>query len=416
MDRKIEKKKWPPKKIAGIAAIVLFVSVVMYSLIFGDRSSKLNVHSEKITIAEVEKAAFQEYIPIVGEIAPIKTVYLDVIEGGSIDTIFIEDNTLVKKNDNILRLANTSLLMDIMWREAEVFQQENNLRSTRLALEQNRLTLRRTKLQLEYDIKQKKRAYERAEVLFKKNLISEEEFKIANDEYSYAEKSKELTIETQRQDSLFRQIQIKQLEENLTRMRSNLKIVKQRQDDLVIRAPVSGLLSSLNAEIGELKTPGTRLGQIDVLDGFRVRANIDEHWISRVEKGRHGTFPFAGNEYELIVDKVYLEVQDGRFEVDMEFVNEEPDGIRRGQTLHIRLELGDLEEAILLPRGGFYQKTGGQWVYVVDNSGSFAYKRKIKLGRQNPQVFEVLEGLQPGEEVITSSYDSYGDIDKLILK
>jgi HlyD family secretion protein len=199
-------------------------------------------------------------------------------------------------------------------------------------------------------------------------------------------------------------------------MGSNLEIVKQRQDDLTLKAPISGLLTSLNAEIGELKSPGNRLGQIDDLSGFRVNAGVDEHWISRVEEGRRGTFPFAGNDYSLVVEKTYLEVRDGRFEVDLLLDGEEPEGLRRGLTLHIRLELGDLAEATLLPRGGFYSKTGGQWVYVLDKSESFAYKRRIRLGRQNPQVFEVLEGLEVGERVITSSYDSYGDIDKLILK
>ena len=251
-----------------------------------------------------------------------------------------------------------------------------------------------------------------------KNLISEEEFETARDEYQYLLDTRALTIENLKADSLFREIQIKQLEANLHRMQSNLAIVKERQDNLELKAPISGLLTSLNAEIGELKSPGVSLGQIDVLDGFKVVAGIDEHWITRVEKGRKGTWSPSGSDttFSLTVKKVYLEVQDGRFEVDMEFDGEEPSNIRRGQSLHIRLELGDLSEAVLLPRGGFYQKTGGQWVYIVDPSETYADKRRIRLGRQNPQVFEVLEGLEPGERVITSSYDSYGDIDKLILK
>jgi HlyD family secretion protein len=218
------------------------------------------------------------------------------------------------------------------------------------------------------------------------------------------------------QDSMFRQIQINQLETSLQRMQDNLEIVKQKQDNLTIRAPITGMLTSLTAEIGESKSQGQPLGQIDILEDFKVRAAIDEHYIARVERGRYGTFDWAGGTHQLIVDRLYLEVRGGRFEVDLQFIDDEPEGIRRGMTVHIRLELGDLEEAVLLPKGGFYQKTGGQWVYIVDESGTFAEKRSIRLGRQNPQVFTVLEGLEPGDRVITSSYDSFGDIDKLILR
>jgi HlyD family secretion protein len=273
-------------------------------------------------------------------------------------------------------------------------------------------------MQLENQIKRQQRTYDQSVKLKEKNLISDEEFETARDEYQYLLDTKALTVERLKADSLFREIQIKQLEANLDRMQSNLAIVKERQDNLTLRAPVSGLLTSHNAEIGELKTAGASLGQIDVLDGFKIVAGIDEHWISRVEMGRKGTWSPSNSDttYSLTVIKVYQEVISNRFEVDMVFDGEEPTGMRRGQSLHIRLELGDLSEAVLLPRGGFYQKTGGQWIFIVDPTETEAYKRKIRLGRQNPQVFEVLEGLEPGERVITSSYDSYGDIDKLILR
>lgn len=416
MDRQITKKKWPPKKIAALSVIVLICGAVLYGLIFGDRSSKLNVDSERITVATVQRGQFQESIPVIGTVLPIKTIYLDAVEGGRVETRYIEAGTLVQQGDNILKLSNTNLLLDIMYREAQLFEQSNNLRNSRLLMEQNRLNLRRELSEINFSIKQQKRTFERNTELVKKNLISQEEYEQAKDEYEFLLERRELTLETQKQDSIFRQTQIEQLEASLERMQSNLQIAKQKLDDLVIRAPITGALTSLNAEIGESKAAGERLGQIDVLEGFKVRAAIDEHYLHRIEIGRSGTFDFAGNSYALTVKKIFPEVQSGRFEVDMEFDGQEPGGIRRGQTLHIRLELGDLSEAILLPRGGFYQSTGGQWVYILNESGDQATKRDIQLGRQNPEVYEVLEGLEPGERVITSSYDNFGNIDKLILK
>jgi HlyD family secretion protein len=316
-----------------------------------------------------------------------------------------------------LQLANTNLLLDIMYREALFFEQSNNLRNTRLSMEQSRLNLRQQLVQQEYQLLRLKRQYERGSELYKKGLISQQEFEQTKDEYEYYAKQKALATESFRQDSLFRDIQIQQLEASLERMQNNLEVAKQKLENLTITAPIAGQLTSLNAEnIGESKSPGERLGQIDVLEGFKVRAGIDEHYLPRINLGQTGEFDFAGSTYELITKKVFPEIRDGRFDVDLEFVGAAPKGIRRGQTLHIRLELGDLTEAVLLPRGGFYQKTGGQWVYVVDESGSMAGKRTIKLGRQNPQVFEVLEGLEPGERVVTSSYDTFGDNDKLVLE
>lgn len=416
MDRIIKKKKWPPKKIAGISIAGIFFLFVIYSFIFGDKSSRLNVTTERLTISTVTKGPFQEFIPIVGNILPITTIYLDAVEGGRVEKIYLEAGTLVKKGDSILKLANTNLLLDIMYREAQLFEQSNNLRNTRLAMEQNRLTLHREMIELDYQIQRLKREYERSSDLVKKKLISRQEYEQVTDEYEYYLKRKELTLQSQKQDSIFRQIQVEQLEASVQRMQTNLEIVKQKLENLMIKAPITGHLTSLNAEIGQSKSAGERLGQIDVLDSFKVRAAIDEHYIARIELDRLGTFDFAGHSYRLVVKKIYLEVSEGRFETDLFFVGETAEGIRRGQTLHIRLELGELSEAILLARGGFYQKTGGQWAYVLDRSESVATKRKIKLGRQNTQVFEVLEGLDAGDRVITSAYDSFGDNDKLILK
>jgi HlyD family secretion protein len=416
MDRPIEKKKWPPRKIALFSLIGIALAAALYSLLFRDSRSRLNVNPERITIATVERGAFQEFIPVTGNVLPIRTIYLDAIEGGRVEKIYLEAGTLVHEGDKILRLANTNLLLDIMYREAQFFEQSNNLRNTRLAMEQNRLTLRRELVELDYQILRQKRTYDRNAQLVKKDLISQQEYEQAKDEYEYLLKRKKLALETQKQDAAFRKIQIEQLEASVQRMQTNLGMVKQKLENLVLRAPISGQLTSLHAEIGESKSPGERLGKIDVLEGFKVRADIDEHYIARIETGRTGAFDLTGASYTLIVRKIYPEVREGRFEVDMEFDGASPQGIRRGQTLHIRLELGDLSEAVLLPRGGFYQKTGGQWVYVLDPSGAVATKRLIRLGRQNPQVFEVLEGLEPGERVITSTYDGFGEIDKLILK
>lgn len=416
MDRKIEKKKWPPKRIAGLAAVGLFVILVLYVFLFRLSKSTLNVKTERITISTVTRGPFQEFIPIMGNVLPINTFYLNAVEGGRVEEIYLEAGTLVKKGEGILKLANTNLLLDIMWREAELFQQSNNLRNTRLSMEQYRLRLNQDLAEVNNQLRQQKRTYERYTELVKDNLISKHEYELAQDQYEYLIKKKELTIESQRNDLEFRRGQIDALEASLQRMQDNLEIVKQKQDNLTIKAPVSGHLTALNAEIGQSKSPGQPLGQIDVLEGFKVRAAIDEHYIARIETGRTGEFDFAGKSYGLVVKKIYPEVIEGRFEVDMEFVDAEPEGITRGQTLHIRLELGDISEAILLPRGGFYQTTGGNWAYVVDESENVATKRKIRLGRQNPQVFEVLEGLGPGDRVITSSYESFGNMDRLVLK
>jgi HlyD family secretion protein len=364
----------------------------------------------------VTKGEFQEFIPIIGNVMPIVTVYLDAIEGGRVEEKYLEAGALVKEGDKILRFGNTDLLLNIMWREAEFFEQSNNLRNTRLLMEQSRLNLMRQLNELEFQIKTQKRIYERQKELADKNLVARQEYEQAKDQYEYYLKQKELSVETFKQDSLFRHIQIEQLQSSLNRMQANLDVVKQKLESLTLHAPISGLLTSLNAEIGESKRPGERLGQIDVLDSFKVRAGIDEYYIARVEIGRTGSGDLSGEPYNLIVKKIYPEVREGRFEVDLYFVVGTPTGIRRGQTLHIRLNLGDLKEAILLTKGGFYQRTGGQWVYVLDKSEGFAYKRKIRIGQQNTQVYEILEGLEPGEKVITSSYDNFGDKDKLILK
>lgn len=416
MDRPIEKKRWTLKRIGKVGIPAAFFMVLLLYFLIGDHSSKLNVEAERITISTVTKAPFQEYIPVTGTIQPLQTFFLDAAEGGRIDSIFVEAGNVVSKGDRILKLANTNSQLDVLYREALLFEQINNARNTRLAIEQNSLTLRGQLADVEYQIIRLQRLHDRDTLLFRKQLISRQEFEQVTDEYEYWQSKQIITVENFKQDSLLRRVQLDQLNASIKRMQSNLDLVKRSLEDLVVRAPISGELTSLNAEIGQSKSPGQRLGQIDVLDGFKVRAEIDEFYISRINSGQKGTFDLGTTSYSLTVEKVYPEVREGRFEVDMLFEGSPPQGIRRGQTLQIRLQLGDLSDALIVARGAFYQKTGGQWAYVVDKSGAFAVKRNIRLGRQNPQTFEVMEGLEPGEQVITSAYDNFGDIDKLVLK
>jgi HlyD family secretion protein len=416
MDRTIKKKTWTPKRIALLAGGILFVAFAVYVFLFKFRTSSLNVEKERITISAVTKGPFQEFIPIMGNVLPKTVFFLDAAEGGRVDELYMEAGTMVKKGDPILRLTNTDLLLTIMWREAELFQQSNNLRSTRLSLEQYRLELSQNVAQAETALQQQKRLYDRYTELIKDDLISQHDYETSKDQYEYLQKRRDLTEESQKTEIMFRQAQVDALETSLKRMQDNLDIARGKLENLTIKAPVTGYLTALNAEIGQAKSPGDKLGQIDVIEGFKVRAGIDELYKPRVEAGKTGDFELAGKTYTLSVRKVFPEVKDGKFDVDMDFTGGEPVGITRGQTLHIRLNLGGISDAILLPRGGFYQTTGGNWVFVVDKSGKFAVKRSIKLNRQNPQDYEVSEGLQPGEQVVTSSYESFGDVERLILK
>ena len=328
----------------------------------------------------------------------------------------MEAGSFVKKGDPIVKLANTNLQLDVMYREALTYQNINDAQNRRLSIEQNSIAVKAQLADAEYQADRTELTFRRDSALISKKLISDQEFLQSKYEYESWLRRRALARENFRQDSLMRLNQLVQLDGSVARLQANLQMTQHNLENLVIRAPVTGQLTSLNAEIGESKSPGQRLGQIDVLNNFKVRAAIDEFYIARINAGQKGDFDLTGTTYSLRITKVFPEVKEGRFEVDMVFDNTTPPGIRRGQTLQVRLELGDLSEAVLVPRGGFYQKTGGQWVYVVDQSGDFAVKRNIKLGRQNPQVFEVLEGLEPGEQVITSTYDNFGDNDKLMLK
>ncbi|MCF8261949.1 MAG: efflux RND transporter periplasmic adaptor subunit [Melioribacteraceae bacterium] len=416
MDRKIEKKKWTLKKISSYLIISTLVGFVAYNLIFSDSSKKLNVEFDRLSISKVENGAFQEFTPVTGSVQPIETFQLDVSEGGRVMKKFVEEGAFLNAGEPIIQLDNSQLRLSIIYNEANVFQQINNLRSTRLSFQQSKLDLQGRILQVDREIRAQKREYETNKKLFEKGMLSENEYLNSKDEFEYLLKHKELTMETFRQDSVMRKQQIVQLEKSVGTLEKNLDITKQQLENLTVKAPISGQLTALNAEIGESISPGENVGQIDKVDSFKVRASIDEHWIARVNRGQLGSFAFNGEEYSVRVKTVFPQVTGGTFQVDLLFDGHQPEGIRRGQTVHVKLQLGELSTAMFIDRGGFYQSTGGQWIFVIEESGEKAVKRKISLGRQNTQSFEVLSGLKKGEKVITSSYDNYGDAEVLIIK
>lgn len=416
MDRKIEKKhKWN-KKYTWFSIITAVLLFSFYNIVFGDKSSKLNVESEKLAIEDVRSDIFQDYIAVIGTVEPIRTIYIDAMEGGRVDALYLEEGTMVNKGDLIMKLSNSNLLLDILNREAGLAEQENLLRSNRLAMEQNKLDLESKLLELNYQLKQYERTFRNNEILIKDKLISREDYEKAKEQYEYSLTKKSLLIRTQKQDSIFRSTAVKQLEASVARMQENLVLIKDKFQSLNVTAPVDGQLAIIMPEIGESMGPGQRLAQINVLDAYKMKVEIDEHYIARIIKELKGDFEFNNNTYNLKLTKIYPEVKNGRFSVDMEFNGKTPEQIRIGQTARIRLELGESKQAVLIPRGGFYQSTGGQWIYVVNKDGRVATRRAIHIGRQNPKYYEVLEGLEAGEKVIVSSYDTYGNADKLILK
>ena len=417
MDRKIEKKKWTTKKIILLVVAVVVIGLVLYSVIWGDHRSKFNVQIDRITIEEAVEDYFQDYITVTGRVVPSRKVYLDAMEGGRVEEAFLEEGSLVEEGDIILRLSNANLYLSIMNREADLADQINNLRSTRLSMEQNKLSLRQQLLEVNYQLEQQQRDYAQKQKLYEQEFISEEDYLRSQEAYQYSLQRQSLVVESQKTDSLFRAIQIEQLENSVTNMEENLGMVRDKLENLNVRAPISGQLVSLNAEIGEAKSQGQRLGEINVVGSYKINMDVDEHYISRINRDLMGEFEFAGGTYQLQVSKIYPEVQNGRFSVDLEFSGEEyPENLRTGQTFRIKLELGESNMALLLPRGGFYQSTGGQYVFVINPDGKSADQREIRLGRMNPRYYEVLEGLEAGERVIISSYTNFGRAEKLILK
>lgn len=416
MDRAIKKKKWTPQRIAiGIGALA-FVAFSVYSLMLAGRHSSLNVDREKITVSKVEKGVFDEFIVVTGVVQPLKTYQLDAIEGGYVAQKLLDGGASVKKGDLILKLENQRLMLDFVNRETEMYDLINNLENTRLRLRQDKFALKKTLSELDYLIQQAKDDHDRNAKLFADNVISQQEFTRTKIAYERLQQQRDIEIENQKFQEENSITQIKQLEGTLDRTRLNLSMMKQNLENLSVRAPVSGLLSRVDVEIGASIAAGQNIGQIDDLNGFKMRVEVDEHYISRIFPGLEGSFEFNGKTQQLSVSKVYPEVRNGRFEVDMAFAQSVPDGIRRGQSVPVRLQLGKPAEAVLLSTGGFFSDTGGNWVYVLNESGSRAEKRNISLGRKNPQYFEVLSGLEPGEMVVTSSYENFGDKDVLNLQ
>ena len=416
MDRKIENKgkKW--RRLAWISVSAILVILVFYQIVFGDKSSRLNVEVDKITVEQVREDAFLDFIAVIGTVEPIQTIFLDATEGGRVEEIYRREGGMVEVGEPLARLSNTTLLLDISNHETNYARTVNDMRMFRVQLEQQNLTYRNQLLELELALRQHERRYRNNKVLTEQNHISREEYEISKEQYEISRRRLDLYQESYEQDSIYRVLQLDAMETSLRNMEENMKLVYQRLEAMELAAPVYGELATLNLEIGQMVNRGERLGRINILDSYKLRVEIDEHYISRVTQGLTGDFEFAGSRYDLVITRIYPEVQAGRFSVDMEFVNGVPDQMRIGQTFRIRLELGESRNAILIPRGGFYQSTGGQWVYVVDPSGSYANRRDIRIGRQNPRFYEVLEGLEPGERVIVSSYDNFGNVDRLVLR
>ncbi len=416
MDRVIKKSKWNRKRILTIAGVTGLVLLIVLSYLYTSGKSKLNVDVERITISEVKKGPFQETIPINGVVLPITSIYLDAVEGGRVEERYVEDGAVMKKGDPILRLSNTDLELNLLSQQSNVYNTLTQMQIARNAAQQNTVSKLNQMTDAESELKEAERIYNLDKNLYDQKAIGLQEFKKAENDYNHALEKKKLTEQLLKQDSVSNEQQVAQAKKSYEGSQEALDLFQKKVGDLIVRAPVDGQLTSLDAEVGQNKPQGERLGQIDVLSGFKVRADIDEHYISRIITGLYGIFTFADKDYKLVVKKVYTQVTNGRFQVDMEFVGEVPKGIRRGQTLQIRLAFSDEVEAVQVPKGGFYQQTGGNWIFKVSDDGSRAYKVDIQLGRQNPDYYEVLSGLKPGDKVVTSSYENYGDMQELVLK
>jgi len=416
MDKKIEKKKGLKMKHLIWVAAGLVIAFLLYQVIFSDHSSVYRAEKDKLTVSSVQDGLFNDYITLIGQVEPISTIYLDVEEGGKVEEIYIEEGEIVQKGDVILRLKNNDLSTQIMNSESQLAYQANELRNTQINIEQQQIRNLRSKMQIDLRVVQAQRKFKQFEVLYKEDLVAKEEYLQTKEDFDLSLKEKELTYQQFEQDSIFRSNQRTRMDESLINMRNNLKAARLRLENLNVKAPANGQLGLLDAEIGESINRGQRLGVLHILTDFKIKALPDEHYIDRVKRDLNASFDRNGVDYLLRVKKVYPEVREGQFEIDMVFTGQKPENIRTGQTYHTKLELGQSEEAILIPKGGFFQSTGGQWVYVLNKNETEAEKRSIRIGKQNPQFYEVMEGLQAGEKVITSSYDLFGDNDKIVFK
>jgi len=416
MDKPIEKKKGLQKKHFIYAGIAVAFGLLIYMAFFSSRVSTYKVEKDKLIIESVINGQFNDYITVTGTVEPITTIFLDAQEGGRVEEILIEEGSMVKKGDIILRLSNPDLYLNILDSEAQLAEKENFLRNTQVTMEQERISIKRELINLRYDIERKERTYRQNEILMKDNLLSKEEFIRSKEDLDMARSSQELFIERQRADSIFRTVQVETIKANLDNMRKNLNLVRQRVENLNVKATVDGQLGLLLPEIGQSIQRGQNMGQINVLTSYKVTAQIDEHYIDRIRTQLTAKLDRQGSEFDMAVKRVYPEVRNGTFEIDMIFPDKMPENIRTGQTYYISLQLGQPKEAVMVPIGGFFQETGGQWIFALDPTESFALKKNISIGRKNPKYYEVLEGLQPGEKVIISGYETFGKNEKLILK
>ncbi|WP_205510939.1 efflux RND transporter periplasmic adaptor subunit [Longitalea arenae] len=416
MDRVIAKKTWTPKRILSIAGISAIVLLILGSFYFTSGKSRLNVDTERITISEVKQGPFQVTIPINGIVLPQTSIYLDAQEGGRVEQKFVEDGTMMQEGQPILRLSNPDLELSLANQETSVFNVLTQMQIARNNAQQNTVSRLNQMAEVDNALKEAERVYNLNKKLVAQKVIGTQEYQQAENAYQYQLRRKKLTEDIMRQDSATNKIQLQQQEQSYLNMKKALDLMKKKVGDLVVKSPIAGQLTSFDAEIGQNISAGTRLGQIDATSGFKIRADIDEHYITNVFTGLTAKFTLSNKDYKLKIKKVYTQVVNGRFQVDMEFVGEVPQNIRRGQTLQVLLALSDETQAVLVSKGGFYQATGGNWIFKVSEDGKTAYKADIQLGRQNPDYYEVLEGLKPGDKVVTSSYENYGNMQELVLK
>lgn len=418
MDKIIEKKKgisliFTKKALPYWGGAILLAFILW--LVFRDNSATLRVNADSLTISQVSQGEFNDYIRVSGQVQPMTTIQISPQEGGIVQEIVTEEGSRVKAGDVIVRLSNDNLDLQILNSEAELAEKENILRNTLISMEQQKLSLKQDKLQLQTEVTRLRRKYEQNKALYEDKLIAREDYLTAKEDYELAAGKLELVKDRAEQDSLYRSVQILQMQESLDNMRRNMLMIRHRKENLTIKAPIDGELGLLDVVLGQSISAGLKIGQINNLDSYKIEAQIDEHYIDRVTAGLSATFQRQNDSYGAVIRKVYPEVRDGKFKADFKFEGETPENIRSGQTYYLNLQLGQPENAVLVPRGTFYQKTGGKWIFVVAPEGGKAVRREIRIGRQNPQYYEVLEGLQPGEKVITSGYDSFGDNEVLVF-
>lgn len=418
MDKIIEPKKgWARvfcKKALpywGIAILIILIA----SMLLRNNVSTMRVNTETITISEVKSGLFNDYVRVTGQVLPMTTMQISPLETGVVKEIYIEEGAKVKAGDPILLLSNENLNLQILNAEADLAEKDNMLRNTLISMEQQKLTNQQDILQLEIDVRRYLRTYKSQKQLYADNLISKEDYLRAEEDYSLAKDRLNLVKHRAVQDSLYRSIEVKQMQESLDNMRLHMMMIRKRKDNLLVKAPINGELGLLDVVLGQSVAEGSKIGQINNLSSYKIEAQFDEHYIDRITTGLEADFERQNEKFRAVIRKVYPEVRDGKFKADFKFSGEQPDNIRSGQTYYMNLQLGQPEKAILIPRGSFYQNTGGQWIYVISKNGKEAYKREIRIGRQNPQYYEVVDGLKPGDKIITSSYDNFGNNERLVL-